>query len=597
MKIAVVGSLREGQEGRDYGGQGTFADFRQLSAALGRAVAKAGHTLCIAWSQNNFDSVIGKIKDGKIKDGKNLHPYWRTADYHALCGFWAEAQELKGKFVLELHVAGPELTAITPFPDPKGFIDQQCDSCVKEPEGLLYFNDEKHLKLSDVKEDELERGNVRVKIRHYQDNHSKRQILLTGAPRNDNFKGIVGEADLVIVLGGGKATSAVEFAARDKGVLLTIPGFWSQPRTERSLAQKLDEMKKNSNNDLNRFTEKIIEKGKELILESMINSRDNISNFSYNKFIKSYKGDGCFPSVVIVSITQAEFSAMREEISKYATMEIGPISIEGVSYDIYKMTTDSDRKLCFAHCKSISQGPLFAASATSHVIRSFDPSLIIVEGIAGGIAPKEAFLGDVVLVNAVVDNSVVLYNFDSQIVPTLQPREISEQVSRLINNLKINRRFEEMFSANAFSCPELPPEQSIYASSLNETQRQSLEEAIYEFSRKPRPPKIELGAAISSGMLVENPTFSTKMVNAGRNLRIIEMEAAGFLHEARQYDPSYDVLCIRGISDLIGVNRDLTEEKGWKAYACKSAAVATSAVLHALCHDHRLLSTRRQAEG
>jgi hypothetical protein len=80
------------------------------------------------------------------------------------------------------------------------------------------------------------------------------------------------------------------------------------------------------------------------------------------------------------------------------------------------------------------------------------------------------------------------------------------------------------------------------------------------------------GPIASSDRLVKDPTVLFPWITMARNLLAVEMESGGVYRAARKRCP---MLAIRGISDIVGLNRT----DGWTKFACASAAAFARAFL------------------
>src|SRR5579863_7277418 len=106
MKVVVTGSYRA-HEPDYFFAAGRWDEFKAAARALGRELAKKGHHLLLCWSYNNVFSQLG-AKD-KERGNPASHPYWETADYHALMGYLENARDHAGavrKGAVDIRVLG-----------------------------------------------------------------------------------------------------------------------------------------------------------------------------------------------------------------------------------------------------------------------------------------------------------------------------------------------------------------------------------------------------------------------------------------------------------------------------------------------------------
>jgi len=79
----------------------------------------------------------------------------------------------------------------------------------------------------------------------------------------------------------------------------------------------------------------------------------------------------------------------------------------------------------------------------------------------------------------------------------------------------------------------------------------------------------------SSNHLMRNPLILKQWREIARTVVVVEMEAAGVYQAAQAIERQYPVMAIRGISDIVGLERD----PQWTAYACQTAAAFAYAFL------------------
>ncbi len=97
-------------------------------------------------------------------------------------------------------------------------------------------------------------------------------------------------------------------------------------------------------------------------------------------------------------------------------------------------------------------------------------------------------------------------------------------------------------------------------------------------------PKFKTGSIASSNHLVRNPLVLNQWRDIARTILAVEMEAAGVYEAAQGIKHQYPVMAIRGISDIIGLQRD----GKWTAYACHTAASFAYAFIMTKSIDPRM---------
>ena len=99
-----------------------------------------------------------------------------------------------------------------------------------------------------------------------------------------------------------------------------------------------------------------------------------------------------------------------------------------------------------------------------------------------------------------------------------------------------------------------------------------------------RLPKFKTGSIASSNHLIRNPLILNQWRDIARTILAVEMEAAGVYEAAQGIQHQYPVMAIRGISDIIGLQRD----GKWTAYACHTAASFAYAFIMTKSIDPRM---------
>lgn len=97
----------------------------------------------------------------------------------------------------------------------------------------------------------------------------------------------------------------------------------------------------------------------------------------------------------------------------------------------------------------------------------------------------------------------------------------------------------------------------------------------FHFAKDGRLPKVEVGVIASSDRLVKDTAKVKNWQQVARQMLAIEMELAGVYRAVRQRGQEYPLLAVRGISDIVGLDR----KNEWTTYACHSAAAFAVAFL------------------
>ena len=110
-------------------------------------------------------------------------------------------------------------------------------------------------------------------------------------------------------------------------------------------------------------------------------------------------------------------------------------------------------------------------------------------------------------------------------------------------------------------------------------QQKILESLQWHFGnppQRPAQPLYKTRAIASSGSLIRDTSILIQWLQNARGIAAIEMESGGVFQAAQRLrKQEYPVMAIRGISDIVGLQRDPL----WTPYACHSAAAFTHALL------------------
>jgi len=280
----------------------------------------------------------------------------------------------------------------------------------------------------------------------------------------------------------------------------------------------------------------------------------------------------------VITIRPDEFKAVLDRFPDRRTAGGGR-----QLYEYATITSTSGRQYGVAVVRSLEQGQTSAQSLTRDVIDDLDPGWLILAGIAGA-APDHGFsLGDVCLASRLHDFSITAAIEGKQ--PTYEQTggPMHRDVERLLRWLPAARdrlgswNTEEAIgrSKPRVGVPKRVDSRLLYGpNEAKEKVRDSLARH-FPSGGKVRPPLFHVGPGATSGTLVKDTTLLKRWHESARHLTHVEMEAGGTYDAARHGgDREYPLLCVRGISDVIGFERD----PAWIEYACHSAA----SFLHAL---------------
>jgi len=274
----------------------------------------------------------------------------------------------------------------------------------------------------------------------------------------------------------------------------------------------------------------------------------------------------------IITILEEEFEAVLKRFLPRHSV-IGGREF----YEYCPVTTQDGRPAAVAMVRTPDQGQSIAQSVARNVIDDLNPRWLVLTGIAGGVPATEFSLGDVLLASSLHDLSITAMVQDEQ--PQFRPAggPVHPMVARLLGILpawrdKLGKWNDE--SALGQKKPALAIPNNIQApcyygaDATREAVRNSLQ-CHFPTTGVIRPPLFRIGAVATSNVLLKDSSLLKEWKRAARHITHIEMEAGGVYVAARQAQPhELPLLCVRGISDIVGFNRD----SAWTQFACESAA-------------------------
>jgi nucleoside phosphorylase len=287
--------------------------------------------------------------------------------------------------------------------------------------------------------------------------------------------------------------------------------------------------------------------------------------------------------VVIVTIRLDEYEAMEAQLGVTR-----PVRGGNNSYQLAEVELPSGNKLSVAVTRCTHQGNLSAQSVTNNVIQDLDPSWIFLVGIAGGVPDNEFSLGDVIFASALHDFSFGGLNeagkFQSQsyggkmhpaVERFLQTRIAGINKRKLINLAGFRKRSK--FGKHPPVFPEGKSlRSSLYGAPVFRKKVATVIDARFPAGRRTDGPRIYAGPCANGDLVLKNTQLLQKWQDSAKQVAEVETELAGVYEAARSSGrQNYPVLAIRGLSDIVGLNRTAM----WTQYACDTAAAVAHAVL------------------
>lgn len=275
--------------------------------------------------------------------------------------------------------------------------------------------------------------------------------------------------------------------------------------------------------------------------------------------------------IAIMTIREDEFTAVRRHFQTKRRRVPG-----GRSYLIGEVKTEKQTyTIAIARCSE--QGTDASQRLAHYIIHNLDPRLILVVGIAGGVPRDEFTLGDVVVSSRIINPNVDAWHSDGTTDYMTRGGPSHPLVDDIISLLPGDPLFEGWTDAIQLKRPSLDLGQVNITGDdeWREVVRQSLNRHFGEEQNRSRPSTFTTGPILSSNHLMKDPVRLREILKTHRSILAVEMEVAGVYEAAQRIDYQYPVMAIRGISDIIGLQRDYR----WTEYACRAAAAFTYAFI------------------
>jgi nucleoside phosphorylase len=240
------------------------------------------------------------------------------------------------------------------------------------------------------------------------------------------------------------------------------------------------------------------------------------------------------------------------DVHTYYEAEVGSAAAGGGSYRVIVAML-------------LRMGPIQAAAQTVAAVAKWNPQVVIMVGIAGGLA-GEAALGDVLIADQVVDYTI-------------------GKLRRVKGKLRRSIRWVGH-----------PADASLLDSAFNLKQGwHSLITAVRPGRRsKAEEPVVRFGVVISGGDVIADAQALSRYKDAWPKLIGAEMEGGGVATALEAtYKPRF--FMVRGVSDLADDVKDAEHTKLWRPYACDVAATFTLALIRSV--PLRARAVRFEASG
>ena len=277
----------------------------------------------------------------------------------------------------------------------------------------------------------------------------------------------------------------------------------------------------------------------------------------------------------IITIREDEFEAVLQRFPQKPQD-----GSSGRTYGISQINTQAGQDCTVAIVSCVEQGTDTAQQVANDVISDLDPQMLLVVGIAGGVPSDDFTLGDVIISSRINNFNVSkryedgretfdmrggIHPFISNTVASLHLHQEQLAGWNKSTAIKLKRPTVDVsqFDTDTF-------QQKITASRNKDIADwyKDLQASITSHFGKTRAPLFKIGTIASSNSVIRNIDPLVQWLQDARTILAVEMEAAGVYQASQKIAKQYPVMAIRGISDIIGLDRD----NQWTKYACQTAA-------------------------
>ena len=280
----------------------------------------------------------------------------------------------------------------------------------------------------------------------------------------------------------------------------------------------------------------------------------------------------------VLTAREDELEAMARRCAEKAIRQYYVTGRQG--YLLFDVVLGCDLIYRLALVRSVRPGKAEAQHRTSNMIEDFDPTWLMLVGIAGATPSSEFTLGDVVLATELHDFSVQAAVFEkvTEYRPGGGPMapEVENFIGLLPGRLHDLGNWNEASSIGRTSPPvDVNRPNAIYGDS---DWQKKVREAIsqhFPTVESTRKPQITTRPFAGGDVLVKDDGLWREWRDHARQIEVVEMELEGVYWAARTRQRTYPILVSKGISDIIGFCRDDV----WTGYACETAAAGALATL------------------
>jgi nucleoside phosphorylase len=282
----------------------------------------------------------------------------------------------------------------------------------------------------------------------------------------------------------------------------------------------------------------------------------------------------------VLTVREDEFEPMARRCRGKALREL---NVRGrQDYLVFDVALGKAHDLIYrlALVRSIRQGTGESQRRTSNIIEDFDPTWLMLVGIAGATPSSEFTLGDVVIATELHEFSVRAAVFGKGTEYRPGGGAMAPEVEDFIGLLA--GRQDDLGNWNEVSTIGQPSPTvnvrrrgAIYG---DRAWRDKVRKAISRHFPTPestRKPQITTRPFAGGNVLIKDDALWQQWQSHARQVEAVEMELEGMYTAARTRRRIYPILVSKGISDIVGFRRD----DAWTRYACETAASGALALL------------------
>jgi nucleoside phosphorylase len=288
----------------------------------------------------------------------------------------------------------------------------------------------------------------------------------------------------------------------------------------------------------------------------------------------------------IITIRPDEFTAVLQRFPQKPQK-----GSSGRTYGISQVQTKTGQNCIVAIVRSSEQGNDAAQKIANDMINDLNPQILLVVGIAGGVPSDDFTLGDVII-STRIDNLNVSKRYEdgreefdirggihpgiSDITASLLLYQMELEGWNNPDSIKLDRPEVDLqqFETDEMKAKLADGQKN---ASWYRKVRTSITAHFDSEKNRTRPSLFETGTIASSNSQIRNIDILVQWLQNAHSILAVEMETAGVYQATQNIRQQYPVMAIRGISDIIGFDRD----NQWTKYACQTAAAFTYAFVTA----------------